>query len=193
MIVSKGEFARLVGRAPSAISAWIADGKLTAPALIGAGHRAKIDVEAAVAQLKLTLDVGQQLAQAQPIQAIPGGIRPLATPANDDAARLMRAKADQAELDLQMSKARAAEQAGRWLVAEAAREAWTTEMAGFIQAVESWLVTTAPRDIATLGTTDPRTIAKALRSGFRDLRQRIADSAAAVPADVAQGEDGDAE
>lgn len=188
--VSKSEFARLVNRSPACITKWINTGKLTAPALIGEGYRARIDPDAARAQLRLTLDPAQQLAQAAPMRA--GTTALAAPPPNDDAARLMRARADREELDLQQAQAKAAALQGHWMVTADARDAWTAEAARFIHAIESWLVTGATQDLAALDTRDKRMISATLKSGFRQLCDRIADKAAAPPAAEEDG-DGDPE
>lgn len=59
--VSKGEFAALIGVTPGRVSQYLAEGKISAKALQGVGRNAKIIVEQAKADLRLTLDVGQRL------------------------------------------------------------------------------------------------------------------------------------
>lgn len=78
-IVSKSRFAELVGVTPGRVSQYIAEGKISRSSLVGEGQRAKIDVEAAKADLRRTLDISQRLgngistridaASAAPIQA----------------------------------------------------------------------------------------------------------------------------
>lgn len=189
--VMKSEFARMVGRTPQAVTKWIKTGKLTAPALVGEGAAQRIDVELALAQLRLTLDPGQQLAQAAPLPAASPGMLP--PPATDDAGRLAKARADREELELQIARAKAAALEGYWMVTAEAREAWTAEAARFVQAVESWLVTAAAAEIMALPNRDARSIAAALRSGFRQLCDRIADRAAAPPAEDDPVDDDDAD
>lgn len=58
--VSKGEFAAIIGVSPGRISQYIAAGKITAAALVGAGRNAKIDVERAKADLRGALDISQR-------------------------------------------------------------------------------------------------------------------------------------
>lgn len=182
MIVSKGEFAKMVGRQPSAVSNWIAAGKLSGAALIGDGNRARINVPVAMDQLR-ALDIGQQLAQPKPILAAPSSPTGPAPPPNDDQARLLRARAEREELALVVDRAKAEELSGRWMVARDACDEWSRQLAGFIQAVESWLVTAAAADVAALDSQSPRDIAKCLRGGFRTLRQRLAEQAAREAAD----------
>jgi predicted XRE-type DNA-binding protein len=59
--VSKGEFAALIGVSPGRVSQYLAEGKITAAALEGVGRNARIIVEQAKSDLRLTLDVGQRL------------------------------------------------------------------------------------------------------------------------------------
>lgn len=59
--VSKGEFAALIGVSPGRVSQYLAEGKISPSALQGVGRSAKIIVEQAKADLRLTLDVSQRL------------------------------------------------------------------------------------------------------------------------------------
>ena len=59
--VSKGVFANIIGVSPGRVSQYLAEGKITSAALEGSGRNAKIRVEQAKADLRLTLDVSQRL------------------------------------------------------------------------------------------------------------------------------------
>lgn len=59
--VTKGEFARIIGVSPGRVSQYLTEGKISAAALEGSGRSAKIKVEQARADLRLTLDVSQRL------------------------------------------------------------------------------------------------------------------------------------
>lgn len=59
--VSKGEFASLIGVSPGRVSQYLAEGKISTASLLGSGRSAKIIVEQAKADLRLTLDVSQRL------------------------------------------------------------------------------------------------------------------------------------
>lgn len=61
MEVSKSEFAALINVSPGRVSQFIASGQISRAAIIGSGQRAKIDVERAKADLRLSLDVSQRL------------------------------------------------------------------------------------------------------------------------------------
>jgi len=60
-IVSKGEFAQMIGVTNGRISQMIAAGQIGPEALEGTGQRAKIRVETAKAQLRRRLDIGQRM------------------------------------------------------------------------------------------------------------------------------------
>ncbi|MCA1973611.1 MAG: hypothetical protein LDL44_12300, partial [Caenispirillum sp.] len=107
VVVTKGEFAKLRGVAPSAVSNWLRDGKLFGDALVGTGPRARIRVAVAEAQLAATLDPGQQMGQGKvPLAA--------AAKAEDESslARYQAAKAEREELRLAQEKAEAAAREG---------------------------------------------------------------------------------
>lgn len=174
-IVTKGEFAKMVGRGPSAISNWISSGKLRA-ALVGTGNRARIDVEKAMAELGESLHPGQQLAQARPIPADPGGSEPMA---DADRRRLLAARAQREELLLAMSRTAALEKTGRWIKADEAADAWGRELSNLILAMQTWLAGDAAERVAALADPTPREIARVLRDGFTELRRRLAEAAAA--------------
>lgn len=70
-IATKSEFATIVGRHPAFVTRAIAEGKISGDALIGEGRSSRIRVDAALAQLAIKLDLGQQLAQANPIIPLP--------------------------------------------------------------------------------------------------------------------------
>lgn len=61
LVVTKGEFARMVQVSPGRVSQWIAEGKIGPDALQGEGRAAKIIVDRAMAQVRLRRDPGQSL------------------------------------------------------------------------------------------------------------------------------------
>lgn len=183
--VTKGDFAGMVGRTPAAVSQWISAGKLQGAALVGEGRRARIAVDVALQQLGMNLDLGQQLAQPRPLI----GRSAVAAPVDTDQARLLKARADREELALQVDRAKAAEMDGRWIVSDEAGNAWSLELASLIQSMESWLVTGAVSDVIALESRDPREVARVLRSGFRALRERLSEHAAAATATADEDEE----
>ncbi len=59
--VSKGAFAALIGVSPGRVSQYLSEGKIGPGSLQGSGRSAKIIVERAKADLRLTLDISQRL------------------------------------------------------------------------------------------------------------------------------------
>lgn len=59
-VVSKGEFAKRLGRSNGAVSQWIKNGIIGGDAIVGKGQRAKLNLEIALQQVRERLDVGQR-------------------------------------------------------------------------------------------------------------------------------------
>lgn len=59
-VMTKGDFAALIGVSPGRISQYIADGKIHGPALAGEGRSARIVVSVAQQQLRRTLEPSQR-------------------------------------------------------------------------------------------------------------------------------------
>jgi hypothetical protein len=59
-LISKSEFARRRGVSPQRVEQWVAEGKITPPALVGEGRSAKINEAAATEQLAGRLDTNQR-------------------------------------------------------------------------------------------------------------------------------------
>ncbi len=71
-VVSKSEFAAIIGVSPGRVTQYLTEGKISADALVGSGQRAKIDVERAKRDLRLTLDVSQRLGNGIDTRLDPG-------------------------------------------------------------------------------------------------------------------------
>lgn len=204
-IVTKSEFAERKGRSPSAISHWIASGKITRTALIGSGNRAKIWVEQAERDLAASLDLGQQLAQARP--AIPfaatnGGAcqepfcEPRAgDPAADSAAAIQgyaererRARAIKAEEDALAAQLRNAKEEGRWIEAHKAEQAWGRHLARLLADFDGFLTGPLARELAEAHGLDFKALAVEIREIARRYRTQIAERAAEERASVLEGQ-----
>lgn len=177
-LMSKGDFARLYGKKPSAVSNWISKGLLTPPALVGSGNKAKIDHDLAVQQLGSTLDISQQMAQPRPI--LPGGPVAIAAetaPANTDQAEYLRIRKDRAALALARERAEEEEAAGRWVPTDQARDAFAGEIATLHRHYETWLATTLSPELVTLIRSNPgltlRDIQQAMKTSQRQMRERV--------------------
>lgn len=79
--VTKGEFAALIGVSPGRVSQYLTEGKISQAALVGSGRNAKIRVEQAKADLRLTLDVSQRLGNGIDTQ-IDAGSQPIVVDGN---------------------------------------------------------------------------------------------------------------
>lgn len=60
-VISKGAFAQMIGVSAGRVSQYIAEGKISAAALVGDGRTARINVRVAKADLTRTLDISQRL------------------------------------------------------------------------------------------------------------------------------------
>jgi hypothetical protein len=199
-VVTKAEYAALKGRGPSAVSNWIAEGKITPTALVGEGVRARIWVEQADRDLALRLDPSQQAAQAQPVMPATVPLAPSEQPANlplelpqqshpfhsgaggqntDDAdlRRKRKADADRAEHDAEAARRKNALDEGRWIdAAEAARE-WGRELARIRTETETFLFTTLARSLGDRFGLDWKAVAVLMRDQYRAHCQGVVDEA----------------
>lgn len=180
-IVSKGDFARLKGRTPAAVSQWIANGRITKAALVGEGVRARIKVEQANADLARNLDPVEQDKQAQPIlppvMALPtsSGVS-----ADDEILRRRRtADAERAEHDAEAARRRNAVDEGRWIDAAAAKREWGRQLAKVYADTDTFLTNTLAQDVANAYGLDWKVLSVRIRNAYRKHRSQIAEQAQA--------------
>lgn len=175
-VVSKTEFARLLGQHKSTVAKWIARSKLKR-ALVGSGPTAQIHVPTALAELGRSLRADDQLTlpEAQPA---PAPVRlapvlrldgPLGWKERHD-----RAKAETAELELKRAQRREAEEQGIYLRADAARADWAREASRLVEAIELWLAEAAKAQAEAVGG-EARALEAVLRREFRRFRERRRD------------------
>lgn len=188
MELSKGEFAALMKVSPGRVSQWIAEGKIKGAALIGDGPRAKINVPVAQQQLGRSLDPVQLAAQSRPAPTqIPLGAEeaPPADTVDTDQVRMMRAKADKAEIEAEQARRELDAERGRYTLAEAALREWTKQAKALIDAEHEW-----HRDLALVIASELGIEAKAvegvLRREFRVFCQKRSDLALAALAQIEQ-------
>lgn len=192
-VVSKGEFAAMLDRGASAVSNWIAAGKLSGDALVGEGRRQRIRVGVALQQLGMTLDNGQQMAQSRPILgAAPGGLplgsgRPnaSATPPAGSAPigevdelqlRQARAKTEIAEENARKAREDADLRRGRYMLAEEARAEMARRMSDMLAGVEIFHRDVARQIAEQTGATENE-VRAVIRTAFRTWRDRRAQVA----------------
>lgn len=199
--ISKLEFARLIGRDPSAISHWIRDVRLTAPALVGTGRHARIDAAAALAQLGITLSLSHQVGAAirQQGRDILGSAQPAtepppppsapadAAPPQNDQARLLRARAEREELAAAQAAAEAQARNGTWVIRADADREHARRLSEILATIERWLPELA-QDLVADPPSDVRATSIMLRTRFRALRATMArearEAAAAEPESI---------
>lgn len=178
-LMSKGEYARYKERAPSAVSNWIAEGRLVPPAIIGEGQRAKVWVEEADRQLAEGLDPSQQNAQARPIEPTPpagsGGKPDYEVP--DDIRRKRKADADAAELTAEAQRRKLLADEGRWIEASDAKRAWGAELTRLVTEVDTFVSNKLANVIADEFELDRKAVATVIRKAYRGFRSEVADRA----------------
>jgi hypothetical protein len=185
-VVTKTKFAALAGVTPGRLSQWIAAGQIHGKALVGRGHRARIRVSVAQAQLKRTLDPVQHLGangRARLGSAVDGTEGSVESD-------IKLARLQQLELSNAKARQEAAVRGGRYLEADAARQEMG-RIAGHVTVlVEAGLVEMATA-IAAKSNLPARDALHMLRTTFRAIRERAStaevEAAAALPPMVDDG------
>ncbi|TWB15607.1 hypothetical protein [Nitrospirillum bahiense] len=192
-VVEKGAFAAMIGRDPSAISYYISKRKLTAPALVGVGRNSRVNVRLAVQQLGMSLDLGQQLAQQSSLLLTPEVPAPPIVSETHRAAEdftpvggagyppseqslLLRARREQAELDVERSKTKARQDDGTLVVKADVDRYMAKRLGAIVSRLEGSLPQLASQ-LASHLQGSSREITVLLRDWLRDQRKAIADEA----------------
>ncbi len=184
-VVTKSAFAAMKGRDPSAVSRWIAEGKISAAALKGTGVRARIIVERAERDLAGALDFGQQLAQDRPVLPLadaPGIDANRGEPRDvsaDDHLTRRRVELDleRRELENAQARRRAAVDEGRWIAAADARQAWGQELTTVLAEVETFIGGVLARELAARHGLDWKALSVEIRDLWRGHRRDAAERA----------------
>jgi hypothetical protein len=162
-IVSKSEFASIAGVSKPRVSQWIADGKINGDALVGHGHRARIRVVVAQAQLGLRLNILQRIAHST-------------TSPGDENTVDERIKAERLA-QLQHGNARAAEEAalraGIYVKADDVRQQFGGIAARMLAAFESSFLPMASAVVASKAQT-PTDVLRAMRAAWLETRAQAA-------------------
>lgn len=186
--MSKSAYAKYRGRGPSAVSNWIATGRLTDDAFDGPGRNALVIVEIADRQLAENLDPGQQAGNGAGLAAqLPSGTgapdTPAASPApqqlpsaNNHQARILESKAEQQEIETARARRRFLAEQGVYTKAEDASRAWARELADLLGQIELALPEIAERMAVQLGC-DKREATLLIKREWRGLRERLAQQA----------------
>jgi hypothetical protein len=206
-VVTKGQYAELKSRTPGTVSHWIAEGKISAGAMIGIGRNARVWVEQADADLARSLDPAQQAAQENPISnaqgveistpslpqaaaasphSPPTGHMGLAdqpstsaTTDNEALRRRRQADAEKAEYEAEAARRKLAIDEGRWVDAAEAARTWAAEVARMVSETETFLTNALARELADEFKCDWKVLAARIRDGYRRFRSGVADNAAA--------------
>jgi|SRR5271166_328224 len=166
-IVTKSAFAALCGVSCARVSQWLAQGKLSGEAIVGAGRHARIRVSAAQAQLKDRLDITQRLATGR-ARLDGAGVAPSPLEESIKAERLRQ---------LQHLNARAAEEAalraGAYVKAADVRQHLGNIAARLMSTFEASFMPIANAIVASRAQT-PRDVLRAMRSTWREVRAQAA-------------------
>ncbi|MGL4963175.1 MAG: hypothetical protein ACRC67_18230 [Inquilinus sp.] len=189
-LVTKAEFARLTKRSPGRVSQWIKAGQLHGAALVDDNGVEKIDADVARAQLGLSLDPTQLIAQgALPLpasdeddpdvpEAAPAPRAPRAEPMlPEDQRRMLKAKADEQEIRTQRARQDLLAQNGQWIRVADVRRTWQRGLADLLSRIEAAFPDMGEAIAAEAGG-DARRTTIALGRQFRELRQKLGDQAA---------------
>ena len=182
-IVTKSEFARHRGVAPSRVTALIKTGRLHSDALVGDGRDQRIVLQ--IAEQQLTVQDPVKVLAAQMRADRPATVTAAAPPTvasrpvEDDAtSRYNRARAEEAEMRVARERERRAAEKGRWIRTEEARQLAGRAQAEVIDTVEAWIYD-ASVAVADAAGCDARTVEVAMREAWRTHRQTQAERHAA--------------
>lgn len=213
-IVTKGRFAEISGVSAGRVSQWIAEGKISGPALVGEGRSARISVAHAQQQLRRSLDasqrfggngIGTRLGGGSPAPTMPPPVRDadIAAPSDPQIASpqpppsfpafdAIEDKIKREKLFQEQSKSRRMleeerERIGRYVLAADAEMAMGKIAAQMIAKFSGVLPDMASALAAEFGITQ-RDVLHRLRTVFDEFRSRTADmidaSAAEMPTTV---------
>ena len=196
--VSKGEFARIIGVSPGRVSQYLAEGKISPAALSGVGRNAKIRVDQARADLRLTLDVSQRLGNGIETRLDDDGYggavaseRTIAAPSSGDHAavrgpdhEIKLQKLEQLRRANRNGAIAEAKDRGTLIETDAARAEKTRVAASMLDVFEGGINDFAAAIAAEFGLPQ-RDVKHVLRKEFRKVRERAAkqmmDKAIALP------------
>jgi hypothetical protein len=173
-LISKSEFARRRNVSPQRVSQWVAEGKITAPALVGAGRSAKINEAAAIEQLAGRLDTNQRQGNG-----IATRLANVANVADDDAGngslekRLLTAKVRNSEMLGQRREEEELLRRGVLSETAAVKAAWHRGFGEMISAFEGAFPGFASAIAAKPGAS-AREMVLILRTEWRTERERLA-------------------
>lgn len=189
-VVTKKEFAGLAHVTAGRVSQWLKEGKISGEAIIGHGHRARIDAAVAMQQLRHNLDPVQHLGAAG--RATVNGNGAAVDPTVED--EIKAARLQQLALSNSKARAEAAVQSGKYVLAADARQEMGRVAGRLMAAFESSFTEFANAIMSSPPATS-RDALRTLRSTWRAIRAQraraVGDEAVALPPlqDDEEGED----
>lgn len=184
LVESKSAFATRINVSPSRVSQYIAEGKLGPACLEGDGRGAKVKVAAALAALKMTLDISQRMANGAATRLSGAsssvGGKPLATPDVSD--EIQREKLREIQMRNEDRERERAIAAGQYVHVSQHRAAVTDVVRVVLNALDAEVPTLATRLAASLEA-DGRRVRHELPTGVRVIREAIAARLTAMAAD----------
>lgn len=189
MSVTATELARAIGVTPGRVSQLVKSGRLNG-CFEGDGKRRRFDAARVAERLHAVLHAGQQTgegmaatsarealllaARPAPVQAEPPQIK-------SDAARLTRARADEAEYRASQARRQMQLDEGRYLLAAEVARATTAATRQLLDDIERWLLDQT-RARARAAGADPSQAVAEVRAAWRDWRARRSGQCAAAAA-----------
>lgn len=196
-LVSKSDFAAIINVSPGRVSQFIKAGQISSGAIVGSGQRAKIDVDQARADLRMTLDISQRLGNGletrldpepvpgpvspalqfdRPVPSNFGAPPPLAPVAPSVDMELKQQKLEQARRANRIAAIDEAKSAGTLMETPEARAAMTRVAVGMLNIFEGGLTDFAT-SIASEFKVPQRDVLHLLRRDFRKIRDAAAKQA----------------
>lgn len=173
-LVTKTKFAEISGVSGAMVSLWIKRKKIYGDAIIGEGRAARIVVDVARQQLKRTLDLSQRLGAN-------GKVKFDDDPETADTVEdeIKRARLEQLSLANEHARALREAQAGRYILADDARQRMGAIAGRMVGMFEGSLgeMATAVAGKPSLSSRDALHI---LRTVFRTIRERAANTEAGI-------------
>jgi hypothetical protein len=172
-VVTKGRFAAIAGISRPRVSQYIADGQISGEAIVGSGHRARIRVSVAQAQLRQNLDPSQHLGAN-------GRARVGDADAGDTIADgIKRARLEQLSLANEHARAVREAEAGRYVRADDVRLEMGKIAGRTLTTFEGALGEFATA-IAAKSNLPARDVLHILRTTFRGIRERASNVEAGI-------------
>jgi hypothetical protein len=184
-IMSKKDFAALIGVSRGRISQFVDEKKISGPAIVGEGRHARINAPVAIDQLDRNLDLSQRTGMngRAKLDTMPRPAKPATAQSSQESSeqqsieeKIKRERLDQLAMANAKSREEAAARAGRYVLAEEARQEMG-RIAGQMMAMFEGALGELAGIVAGNANLSPRDVAHWLRTGFHEIRIRSAKTA----------------